>query len=197
MTKLRNNEAVRRMLDGTHRTQTKNTLSFSGTDNKDEVHFVGEVWKDKDGIEWEQRAGFKIKKGKLDEIRNKLAEKHLPSHCPSCKQPMKKKLDAKFWKLEGRCLDCQIDFEHQLRIEGKFEKYENDRILKNAEAWLKEAEQESKELANVFRNPLQFAGADGVFENWSGGLTGEEIASKIEEEFELFKENFIKKLKTK
>jgi ribosomal protein L37AE/L43A len=155
---------------------------------------VGEVWKDADGIEWEQREGFKIQKGKLDEIRNKLAEKRMPACCPSCKLPMKKKLDAKFWKLEGRCLDCQIDFEHQLRIEGRYESYEKSRILKNATSWLKEAEQEALELAAAFKSTLQFAGADGSYEKWTGGQTPEEVSERIEKEFTSFKENFINQL---
>jgi hypothetical protein len=67
-------------------------------------------------------------------------------------------------------------------------------MLANAENWLKDAEQEAKELAAAFRNPLTFANADGTIENWSGGMTGEELADKIENEFNLFKENFINKL---
>ena len=42
---------------------------------------------------------------------------------------------------------------------------------------------------------LTFANSDGSIEKWTGGLTGDEMAEKIEKEFELFKENFINKLK--
>jgi ribosomal protein L37AE/L43A len=195
MTKLQNIKAIRQMLDGTHRTQTKNTVAFSDKAKDLTKREVGEVWTDESGVEWEQRAGFKIKKGKLDEIRSLIAASRTPSHCPKCNQAMTKRLDAKFWKLEGHCFDCQVELEHNLRIEGKYEEYERQRILKNAEAWLKDAEQEAKELAEVFRNPLTFANSDGTIEKWSGGMTGEELAEKIEKEFELFKENFINKLK--
>ena len=195
MAKLQNIKAIRQMLDGTHKTQSRKTIGFSDVKSSEIKREVGDVWTDENGVEWEQRAGFKIKKGKLDEIRELLVKNRMPSHCPECNQPMTKRLDKKFWALEKRCFDCQVLFEHKLRIEGKYEAYEKERMLKNAEAWLSQAEQEAKELATAFRNPLTFANSDGSIEKWSGGLTGDEMAEKIEKEFELFKENFINKLK--
>ena len=191
MAKLQNIKAIRQMLDGTHKTQSRKTIGFSDVKSSEIKREVGDVWTDENGVEWEQRAGFKIKKGKLDEIRELLVKNRMPSHCPECNQPMTKRLDKKFWALEKRCFDCQVLFEHKLRIEGKYEAYEKERMLKNAEAWLSQAEQEAKELATAFRNPLTFANSDGSIEKWTGGLTGDEMAEKIEKEFELFKENFI------
>ena len=130
-TKLRNIEAIKKMLDGTHRTQTATKVSLNIQKSDDVKREVGEVWVDSDGIEWEQRAGFKIKKGKMDEIRSLIAASRMPSHCPKCKEPMDNpRLDEKFWKLEGHCFDCQVAFEHNLRIEGKYEAYEKERIRK-------------------------------------------------------------------
>jgi hypothetical protein len=195
MTKLRNIDAIKKMLDGTHRMQTRNTVAFSDVKKELQKREVGETWIDDKGVEWEQRAGFKIQKGKLDEIRSLINANKMPSQCPKCNQPMTKALDQKFWKLEKHCFDCQIDMEHNLRIEGKFEEYERNRILRNAEDWLKDAEQEAIELAEAFRNPLTFANADGTTEEWSLGISRDEVAAKIEKDFTEFKENFINKLK--
>jgi len=195
-TKLRNIEAIKKMLDGTHRTQNKTTVGFSDADKvakQNQKRAIGECWVE-NGEEWEQREGFKIKKGKMDEIRQLIANK-MPTTCPKCDNTMTKRLDEKFWKLEKHCFDCQVDFEHNLRIEGKYEAYEKERILKNAEAWLKDAEQEAKEIIESFRNPENFTNVDGTTEQWNGSITAEEIADKIEKEFELFKENFINELK--
>jgi ribosomal protein L37AE/L43A len=195
-TKLRNIEAIKKMLDGTHRTQNKTTVGFSDADKvakQNQKRAIGECWVE-NGEEWEQREGFKIKKGKMDEIRQLIANK-MPTTCPKCDNTMTKRLDEKFWKLEKHCFDCQVDFEHNLRIEGKYEAYEKERILKNAEAWLKDAEQEAKEIIESFRNPENFTNVDGTTEQWNGAITAEEIADKIEKEFELFKENFINELK--
>lgn len=194
--KLQNIKAIRQMLDGVHKTQTKNTVTFSDVQiTQETTRAIGETWTDENGIEWEQRSGFRIRKGKLNEIRDLiLAETQVPDTCPKCHNPMTKRLDKKFWKLEKHCFDCQVNFEHELRLEGKYEAYERDRIRKNAEAWLQQAEQEAMEIVNVFKNPVTFANADGTLEKWSGGMKPEEIADKIEKEFQKFKEDFLTKL---
>jgi len=195
-TKLQNMRAVRQMLDGTHKTQSSTKVGFNSSEKAiEEKRQIGDIWKDEKGEEWEQRAGFKIKKGKLDEIRQMINANKMPANCPECHEPMTKRLDVTFWKLDNHCLDCHINFEHQLRIEGKYEQYEKDRIRKNAEAWLAEAEQEAKEIIESFRNPLAFANSDGTLEQWEGGMSGDEIADKIQAEFEVFKTNFLEKLK--
>jgi ribosomal protein L37AE/L43A len=196
-TKLRNIDAIKKMLDGSHRTQTKHTVVFGEASKHNETHEVGDIWVDEAGVEWEQRNGFKIQKGKLDAVRSLIAATRLPAVCPKCNTPMtNRRLDEKFWKLDGHCFNCQVEYEHNLRIEGKFEEYETQRILQNAEAWLREAEQEAIELAAAFRNPLTYTTVDGIAEHWHGGPTGDEIASKIEAEFKMFKEKFIETLKT-
>jgi hypothetical protein len=192
--KLRNIEALRKMLDGQHKSQTKSTFGYE-TVKQEVERQIGEVWTDENGNEWIQQKGFKIKKGKLDEIKALIASKQMPVNCPKCGKEMNHRLDKKFWALEKHCFDCQVAFEHELRITGKFHEYEKEKMLQNAEAWLKEAEQEAMEIVAAFRNPLTFANSDGSLEGWSGGMTGDEIADKIEAEFKLFKENFINKLK--
>jgi ribosomal protein L37AE/L43A len=195
--KLQNIKAITQMLDGTHRTQTTNTIIFANNTQSQEQHReVGDIWKDNNNVEWEQRKGFKIQKGKLDELRNMLAANRMPAECPKCKQIMKTRLDVKFWKLEKHCFDCQVDFEHTLRIEKKFDQYEKDRVKQNAMAWLVEAEQEANELVEVFRNPLSFVNADGTTEKWAAEITGDEMANKIKNEFAEFKRNFLNEINT-
>ena len=196
MAKLRNIEAIRKMLDGTHKTQSRKTVSFSDVQmTTDETRKVGDTWTDDNGVEWEQRNGFKIKKGKLDELRSLIAVNSMPKDCPKCGKEMKHRNDIKFWKLEKHCFDCQVAFEHNLRIEGKFDAYQKQKVYENAMAWLKYAEQEAKDIIEAFRNPATFVYVEGNFEKWAGGKTAEEVAAQIEQEFEQFKTNFIEKYK--
>jgi hypothetical protein len=60
----------------------------------------------------------------------------MPLFCPECKKTMKKKLDDKFWRLFGHCWDCQLDFEHYLRLEGKYDEWATDRAKNNQKAWV-------------------------------------------------------------
>ena len=66
MSKLNNIKAVKEMIAGNHRTQTKNTVAFDA-----EKEFikreVGDQWNDDEGNVWEQKKGYKIKLGKLSE----------------------------------------------------------------------------------------------------------------------------------
>jgi ribosomal protein L37AE/L43A len=196
-TKLRNIDAIKKMLDGNHKSQTATKVGLqTGIQADTQRREVGEIWKDSQGVEWEQRAGFKIQKGKMDEIRTLINAQKMPSTCPKCSREMKSRADQKIWKLEGHCLECQIEFEHELRIEGKYEAYEKERILKSAESWLAEAEQEAKEIIEAFRNPVTYTNVDGTSETWTGQMTAEEIADKIETQFKEFKEDFLEKLKS-
>ena len=194
MAKLNNIRAIRQMLDGQHKTQTKTSVGYQKS-NEVVSREVGDTWIDEHGDEWVQHKGFKIKKGKLDEIRALIESKKMPTHCPKCNEPMIKRLDKKFWVLEKHCFDCQVAFEHNLRIEGKYESYEKEKVLKNAEAWLKDAEQEAMEIVAAMRNPITYADVEGNIEEWSGGRSADEIADKIEAGFKKFKEDFINKLK--
>lgn len=196
--KLQNIKAIRQMLDGTHRTQTKKTFGIASYVEKTEnqKREIGEVWIDSKGVEWEQRNGFKIKKSKLDSLRKLIVSNSMPSHCPKCNEAMLARLDKKFWLLEKHCFNCQVAFEHNLHIEGKFEEYAKKRMLSNAEAWLVDAEKEAKDIIEVFKNPQTFVNSDGTFEKWSGGKTPEEVAEQIQQEFEKFKTDFVDKLKT-
>ena len=69
--KLKNVKAVSEMIAGTHKSQTKKTIGFSEVKSfiKREV---GETWVDEDGNSWEQKKGYKVKLGKLSELRNDL-----------------------------------------------------------------------------------------------------------------------------
>ena len=72
MSKLKNIKAVKEMLDGKHKTQTKKTISF--TDKVFVKREVGETWTDDKGQKWEQRKGYKVKVGKLSKLRTELRE---------------------------------------------------------------------------------------------------------------------------
>ena len=59
MAKLKNIKAVKEMLGGEHKTQTKKTISFA--DKVFVKREVGETWVDDKNQKWEQRNGYKVK----------------------------------------------------------------------------------------------------------------------------------------
>jgi len=188
-TKLQNVKAVKEMLAGTHKTQTKTIISF---ENKDYVRReVGEQWSDEFGNQWEQKKGYKVKLGKLSETRKEVSKfTNCSKEICTCTTPSQ--ADKKMMMYHGMCLDCVISMEHTLTIEGKYKEYERNKILENAKAWLKQAEIEKEILKTGLK--AQYILEDGRVEEWEGGMTSEELESKIDVEFEKFKTEFIAKL---
>ena len=89
-----------------------------------------------------------------------MAEARMPWFCPKCKKVMKSSADDKMWRLFGHCLECQVEFEHELRTTGKYQDWENKKILENKksiileqiasiEDWKKQGDSEFVEPVNV------------------------------------------------
>ena len=75
---------------------------------------------------------------KVDRLSDIMKDARMPWFCPSCKKTMKKRLDNKMWLLYNHCFDCQIDFENKLRIEGKYEEWENSKVKRNQKSYLED-----------------------------------------------------------
>lgn len=192
MSKLNNVKAVKEMIAGTHRTQTKNTVSF-GESKEFIKREVGDQWTDDEGNIWEQKKGYKVKLGKLSELRKELTTfpKCQKEVC-TCTNPTRN--DLKMKAIHGMCLDCVVDMENNLKIEGKYGEYERQKMLDNGKAWLKQAELEKEALKVALK--ARFINEDGSFEDWDG-MSWDEMEEKIENEFRSFRENFIQELENK
>ena len=190
--KLKNVKAVREMIAGTHKSQTKTNVSFGQT----KTHIkreVGEQWTDDDGTLWEQRKGFKVKLGKLSKLREELTK------FPKCKKDIctctsPKRNDIYMKGIHGMCFDCVIEMEHQMRIDGTYEEYERKKIYANMTSWLKKAEIEKEALKTALK--AKFVNEDGSIEEWNE-MSWEDVEKKIDNEFRLFKENYLKKWEKK
>jgi hypothetical protein len=101
--------------------------------------------------------------------------------------------DLKMKAIHGMCLNCVVEMEHKLKLEGKYEEYERTKLLANAEAWLKQAEVEKDILKTTLK--ASFVNEDGSIEEWAEGMTEAELDKKIEKDFKKFKKDFIGKLK--
>lgn len=80
-----------------------------------------------------------------EEKESFLQMTRMPLWCPKCKRIMNKKLDNKMYWIHNMCFDCVIEFETQLRIEGKWEEYERNKIKENVRSFIKDTEQQIKE----------------------------------------------------
>lgn len=167
------NEAMKTILKGG---VPDKDIKFFTTGDSDDHREVGETWVDEDGHEWEQRKGYRIKKGK-HEIEG------MPLFCPECDGIMNKQIDDKMYYRMGMCSDCVIEMETTLRAQGKYELYEKMKVLNNMKSHLREMEQGVEVFYDNVNND-SFVNEFGV-EKWS---------KLSQDEIEEMKENSQKKL---
>lgn len=206
MSKLQNVKAIKQMLDGNHRFQTRKTVGFSDARDTSKLREVGEIWEEKDfhgnSIWWEQRDGYRIKRGVHPDIANMMQDvrDHLNSF-PNCQKETctcikPTTLDEKFRRMMGMCEDCLISMETKLKIQGKFNEYALQKMQSNAESFFKQADQEVEVLKREIKN-IHFAGDENDInpvEKWS--FQDEESYLKmIDEKYQDFKDKTMQRFK--
>ena len=171
MARLQNVKAVREMLEGKHRTQTRTKIGFTDADvasEKSKRREVGETWEEKDSngdviAVWEQKNGYRVRSGvhkeAVEEIREYLNS--YPNCLPNCRTKVYTKLDKRFRAKFGRCADCQFRIETKMKQEGKFKEYEREQMMRNAEAFFKQADKEIDITYEKFAGESHFVNSDG------------------------------------
>ena len=101
---------------------------------------------------------YKLRKNAKLEDRTKRKEKsdilssaRMPLFCPECNRVMKKRLDNKMWMLHNHCFDCQIEFENKLRVAGKYEEWEKEKMIDNAKAYIQEVKNELDDYVDALK----------------------------------------------
>ena len=135
----------------------------------------GDVWVENKKT-WTIKDGIKQTISKMDAIKKEI---FMPLCCPKCSKVMKKRLDKPNYKVHKMCFDFVIDFEHKLRIEGKYEDYIKTLKLKNRLTEIDETENMFLELAN--QSNEGFVSEHGDVERWKGGVDMSKMSAEISE----------------
>lgn len=185
--KLQNIKAINQMLSGTHRSQNKTTVGYQ---SKEEDRNIGDKWIDNNGIQWEQKDGYKVSSAKaLEAVMAAIKALKMPSTCPKCNNEMKNnQYNKKMWSVHKMCFDCVIDMEHEHRINGTYEQYEKDLMRKNIEAWLRDARAEMGAIKELLTK-AEFVNSDGTVEKWDSPWKGkeQELEELLERDFQKVK----------
>ena len=102
----KNLEKLQSYLDGTH--QGKIQSGFIPEDVH-EGRKVGDIWTDSDGVEWEQKKGYRSKVSKMGNVG--IFDKQ----CKDCDKPCTKSFDVDTYNRMSRCYKCQVQFEEDLK----------------------------------------------------------------------------------
>ena len=107
--------------------------------------------------------GIKMSVTKLDRAKN---ASFVPLLCPKCSQPMKTDYDKKMFYIHNQCLDCVIKFETQLKIEGKYQEYEDKIVKDNANFALDEFVNGFDSFLDAMESNNGFVTEQGDIEDW-------------------------------
>jgi len=173
-------ERMRNLLKGKSNESSELQVGYNA---KKEDHKEGDIWEE-GGKKWTIKNGIKQTTTKLDKVKK---EAILPLFCPSCGSLMKKRNDAKMYKIHKTCFDCVIEMEAKLKREGKFKEYEKNMILNNAKNMVEDFEAYLLDALNNTSN-TQYISEKGEIERWKGGIDKEKLTKEITEATTEFKE---------
>ena len=103
----KNLQKVKDQLDGTYKGKIQ-----VGMHTSEDVHAnrkVGDKWTDSEGVEWEQKQGYRSKINKTPDVGM------FSKVCKDCEKPCTSKVDKETYNRMSRCMYCQIDFEAKLK----------------------------------------------------------------------------------
>ena len=196
--KLQNVKAVKELLSGKHKTQTRKTVGYEKTTNI--KRNVGDTWTEidtKTGTVWryEQKDGYRtrvVDNSILQKIRDIMS---VPKTCPCCNKEMReeeKHLNFKMYFIHKKCFSCVVREETLIRANGKeaWEEYSRKRMLANAESWLRDADKEVALLREAIK--LQYVqNADGNLEEWDQTA----FLEKFDTDYKQLRETILSNLK--
>jgi len=139
------------------------TQILAGWEKNQQDHKEGDIWEE-DGRKWTIKEGIKQNVTKMDRIKSLSI---MPLTCPGCKKPMKvNDVNKKLYSIHKLCLNCVVDMEAKLKIEGKYAEYEKNVLNLNKNASLEEFERAVEQWA---QDTDTFVSEAGDIESWSGG----------------------------
>ena len=153
----KNLQKVQDMLDGNY----KNKIQSGYIGEKEVERNIGDKWTDSDGIEWEQKNGYRMKVSKLPNVGI------FKGTCKTCDKGILKPWDKDVHKADGRCYHCQLNYELDLKFDApvrlfayrRLKDFQNMKsIEKDMEQWVYEKQELLKDnpfdktIANAMAN---------------------------------------------
>jgi len=160
----KNIQKVQDMLDGNYKNKIQ--VGYSKTE---QIRQVGDKWTDSDGVEWEQKNGYKYKIPTMPSVG--LFSKQCKDCGKNCSPKTGKPWDRDTYKADGRCYHCQLNYELDLKFDSKLRWFAYRRlkdfqnmksIEKDMEQWINELDKQKKE--KVFDTKVANALANGEVE---------------------------------
>jgi hypothetical protein len=181
-------------------------FGYDGKSNKtSEKRNVGDVWieYDSDGKEvckWEQRNGYRIRMQTWSPTMDEVTQERYTF--PNCKKSEctcinPSRIDLKFKKIAGMCMDCVIEEETKMKINGTFNEYAMNKIEENAKSFFNEADVEVNVIKQGLRDGINYVNSDGSVEKWDSSTNIDDIANRIDSEYSNLKTKILEDISEK
>jgi len=211
--KLKNIKAIQDMLQGTHKSQTRQHHYYGNTKTETPEEDILEKFEDGKPKIWietdanghrtrvQQHEGWKSRESESGYlVRKAIKSLEMPRNCPSCNKDMyseEKRLNEKFWNIQKKCYDCVVKYETKLRNDPEaWDKYQKEKMYENAKAFFKDADGDVEGLRKMLTEEVKnVQNADGLIEIFGSTMTVEEFDKKILSEYKLYKKNVLKGFK--
>jgi hypothetical protein len=193
----------KKLLDLHQNGAKKKTFGYTNTNpGKREV---GEIWNEYDAegnvtYIWEQKEGYRVKRSaNYINVRDIIDNLYTFNSCSeSCQKRQTKeynRLDYKYQKIYSMCTECAIEFETNLKVEGRWEDFQRSKMLNNAIDFFKDADHEIKEAAERL-NKVEFVNEVGGVEKWTDSTDRKNNkAEEMVSGYEMYKKLIIDHLK--
>jgi hypothetical protein len=152
-------QRIRNLVSGNQGDATQTQVGYT---RKYEVRNEGDVWEEF-GKKWTLKNGVKMSVNKLDKAKKYT---RIPLLCPDCSKPMKTEYDKKMFMVHKMCFDCTIKMETQLKIEGRYQEYEDKQVKSNANFMLDEFVNGFDSFLDSFDSNNGFVTEQGDIEDW-------------------------------
>ena len=158
---------------------------------KTKNHKEGDIWTENKKT-WTIKNGIKQTISKLDKIKKEV---FIPLCCPQCNKVIRGQVSKDNYKHHKKCLNCVVEFEHKLRIEGKYDDYIKKLEAKNS---LDIVDDMESYLLNALNNTNEgYISEQGEIERWVGGIDKEKMTKEIIEGAQIRREYIKKELSGK
>ena len=168
-------QRARNLITGNTGARTTEGIGYT---KKYEHHKEGDVWEE-NGRKWTIKNGLKQNITKMDKFK-KLGK--MPLFCPECNTLMKKNLDKKVFPAYQKCFDCVVDYEAELKKQGKSEEYFNGLRNQHVQSAIDGYKEFMKD--QIKQSNAEYVTEAGDVESWKGGKSKEELERELQEGIE-------------
>jgi hypothetical protein len=144
---------------------------------------VGDRWVDGDGKEWEQKEGFKVSVGQMDDVRQFL-QKLSTCQSENCETKQYSKADKKLIVKTGYCIVCLAKFETNLKSDGTYPFYEDYKITLNKLGFIRDFKQKCEDSLKSLKTNFQTVTEDGRLENWEWNIDIEQVKKDLKSDID-------------